>query len=483
MRKITKTIASVAVSVMVAVSMTPALPAMVTYAAETGETTEKTSPIAQDIFDKLVAEGSTYSEGNKDLAKYGKFHFKAVLNGNRITVSFVPDSEDYNKYKQDCFYDYDEESGCIVCNATEDDTNTLWIFSYYIVDAVADHLGMDSEVLRAYLTAVEATQEKDDVLTSEYYNYSAPDEHGIRTISLYAKSEYDKNIVSKVIEEAYFTPETLETLEVSALTSENTSQYCNLGKYHLYVDGNKNDVTITLSEYNGISEQGIESLKNIINAFQPEGYEDFIANYKGTPSELADSSEAWKVVVPDADLIPEAFKQLNEGTNFVQVTFATPYFWDGEEVSLKAGETQYLFLNNGQVSKWESSNKKVATISDNGTVTGLKKGTATITATLDNGEKLSIKVNVTTNPTIKVNGKKFSKTKTYTVKKGKSLTVKINGKAADVKNAYSSSNKKVAKVTSKKTATTVKIKGVKKGKATVTVKVNGVSFKIKVKVK
>lgn len=80
-------------------------------------------------------------------------------------------------------------------------------------------------------------------------------------------------------------------------------------------------------------------------------------------------------------------------------------------------------------------------------------------------------------------GNAYKSSKTYSVNKGKTLTVKITGKASAVKNKYSSSKSKIAKVISKDSAATAKIKGLKKGSAKVTIKVNGVAFKIKVKVK
>ncbi len=153
-----------------------------------------------------------------------------------------------------------------------------------------------------------------------------------------------------------------------------------------------------------------------------------------------------------------------------------------KSVSLKAGKTKKITVKNAAVTKWSTSNKKVALVK-NGTVYALKKGSATITAKTLQGKKLTCKVKVTTNPTIKVNGKKFKASTRYTVKKGKTIKVTITGKSSAVKNAYSSTKKKIAKVISKTTAKTVKIKGYKKGGATVTIKVNGVAFKVKVKVK
>ena len=141
--------------------------------------------------------------------------------------------------------------------------------------------------------------------------------------------------------------------------------------------------------------------------------------------------------------------------------------------SLNAGKTVTLKVTNGTVKSWTSGNKAVATVSAKGVVTALKKGTATITATLKDGKKLTCKVTVKTSP-------KFSKS-SVTVKKNKTVSVKITGKASTVKNVYT--NTKIAKITSKNTATTLKVKGLKKGSTTLKVKVNGVVLKLKVKVK
>ena len=71
------------------------------------------------------------------------------------------------------------------------------------------------------------------------------------------------------------------------------------------------------------------------------------------------------------------------------------------------------------------------------------------------------------------------KKSSYTVKKGKKVTIKVTVTNANGKKVtYKSANKKIATVTSKGV-----VKGIKKGKTTITVKCNGVSKKIKVTVK
>ena len=142
-------------------------------------------------------------------------------------------------------------------------------------------------------------------------------------------------------------------------------------------------------------------------------------------------------------------------------------------VSLKAGQTSTITVQNKGNNKftYKSLNSKVATVK-NGKVTALKKGKANITVTIGK-TKLTYKVSVTTSP-------KLSK-KSVSVKKGKTVTVKITGKASGVNNKYT--NTKFAKIKSKKSAKSLKIQGLKKGKTTLKIKVNGVVLKLKVTVK
>lgn len=139
---------------------------------------------------------------------------------------------------------------------------------------------------------------------------------------------------------------------------------------------------------------------------------------------------------------------------------------------LNPGTTFTLKVTDGRVKSFKSSNSKIAKVASNGKVTALTKGNATITVTLTNGEKLTCKINVKSNPTIKPTS--------ITVKKGKTKTVKITGKAAAINNTYY--NTKVAKVTSSKSAKSIKVRGLKKGSTTLKIKVNGKKLNLKVKV-
>ena len=71
---------------------------------------------------------------------------------------------------------------------------------------------------------------------------------------------------------------------------------------------------------------------------------------------------------------------------------------------------------------WKSSNKKIATVSSKGVVTGKKKGTVKITVTTADGKKTASCTVMVKDP-VKVKSVKLNKTKA-TVKKGKTLKLK-----------------------------------------------------------
>lgn len=130
------------------------------------------------------------------------------------------------------------------------------------------------------------------------------------------------------------------------------------------------------------------------------------------------------------------------------------------------------------VVSWTTSDKKIATISGTGKITGKKKGKATITATLASGLKLSTTVNVqkgtvkTTSITVN------SKNVTLQAKQKYLIRTTVAPLTSQQKLIYTTSAKKIAKVDKKG-----QITALKKGKATITVKSGSKKVKIRVTVK
>ncbi len=113
------------------------------------------------------------------------------------------------------------------------------------------------------------------------------------------------------------------------------------------------------------------------------------------------------------------FERMTAGGYNIALTFDadTPYAIFGAQskpaasisssnIILTKGFSQKLSVTNGTVSKWTSSNSKVAAVDKNGKVTGKSAGAATITATTTDGQLLncsvSVKANAYTEPALTV---------------------------------------------------------------------------------
>lgn len=145
-------------------------------------------------------------------------------------------------------------------------------------------------------------------------------------------------------------------------------------------------------------------------------------------------------------------------TKVCQVTVGYPVTkveLNHKELTVKKGKTKKLKVTMtptyaaDKELKWTSSNKKVATVDENGRVKGLKKGKTTITAKATDGSKKSSKCRVTVGTPVK--SVKLSKT-ALSLKKGEKTKLKAtvrNKKASNKKLRWKSSNKRVAVVNSK----------------------------------
>ena len=140
-------------------------------------------------------------------------------------------------------------------------------------------------------------------------------------------------------------------------------------------------------------------------------------------------------------------------------------------VKLKKGQKQKIHayiqpLTTEDKLTFTSSNKNVATVSKDGTITAKKAGKANITVKAGK-KKVTVKVTVQAPAPTGINGVPATKT----LKKGKSFTIKpkLTPSGAEAKITYSSSNKKVATVNAKGKVTA---KG--KGTAVITVKAGSI---------
>lgn len=205
---------------------------------------------------------------------------------------------------------------------------------------------------------------------------------------------------------------------------------------------------------------------NMYSAYNPCGY----CVYKNGKVYSIKTAVDSKII--DVETLAKAIPNTTKIEEPTKPVVKTPKI-SATKVNLKSGQTKTLKVTNGTVKTWSTSSKKIATVSK-GKVVALTKGKVRITATLTNGKKLTCYVTVTTSP-------KLSRT-TLNLKKGKTATVKLTGKVANINNKYY--NTKVAKIVSKANATSIKVKALKKGTTTLKIRVNGVNvLRLKVKVK
>lgn len=152
----------------------------------------------------------------------------------------------------------------------------------------------------------------------------------------------------------------------------------------------------------------------------------------------------------------------------VSVTPASSTITVGKTLALTANIIPTNAANKGV--KWTSSDPSVATVSENGVVTGVKAGTATITVTTDDGGKTATsKITVSAE---KVSGESVTgvtlSPASATVAVGKSVTLSPNVLPSNASNkqvTWTSSDPSVATVSANGV-----VKGIKPGTATITVR-------------
>ncbi len=158
-----------------------------------------------------------------------------------------------------------------------------------------------------------------------------------------------------------------------------------------------------------------------------------------------------------------AYKYAKSNHNKIKVL--GPYFKENE-ITIYEDVTKTLkVLNSSKVSNWKSSDKNVVKVSQNGVITPVAKGKATVTAIAD-GEKVSCVVTVKN---------LFISKKNATVTVGKEVKLYVND--ASSKPVWKTSNSKVAAISKDGVVT-----GKKVGSATITAVIKGKKYSSKIKV-
>ncbi len=206
-----------------------------------------------------------------------------------------------------------------------------------------------------------------------------------------------------------------------------------------------------------------------------------------TPTETPEIFGPWTTLSPATVFAPETQQRTSNKGNTEARTVGsklTPTLKvNVKSIKLKVKQftskvTVTGLANGDSIKSWTSSNKKIVSVNNKGTVKGLKAGKAKISVTLASGKKQAISVTVqkTTVKTEKITGLKSK----INLKKGKKLTLKpvLTPITSQESITYTTSNKKIVTVSKKGV-----IAGKKKGTAKITVKSGSKKYVIKVTVK
>ena len=166
----------------------------------------------------------------------------------------------------------------------------------------------------------------------------------------------------------------------------------------------------------------------------------------------------------------------NDQLDKVKTNTVAKTVYTGKTSKLVVSVPATLYKNEDVVISYTSSDRKVATISDQGVITGVKPGTATITTTVtykDSYTKEYVTTVTVKNPFIKL----FKKT--ASIKAGKSYTFGAKGYGTGAGVTFSTSDSSIAVINTK----TGKLTAKKAGTVYVIVKSGSLSLKYKVTIK
>ncbi len=366
------------------------------------------------------AEGIPVEDISEDVISY------------KVTSVTIPDSVKYIDYY--AFYVSDEDDRYVPSKATITGGENAFIYNYRELneDGIRFYIGRDGEATVVGYYGFNPTLN----IPATY--------KGLPVTSIGSlDSEYNTNFVKNVIVPSSVKYIYNDSFEIFS-NLESVTLPCSLENTFFYV-------------WNSAEKKYVK-MENIIKS-HTEVTDEAVAptTTKTGLTEGSHCSVCGTVITPQ-QVVPKLTSLSLEKSS------ATVYVKGTTQINAKVA-------NSSAKTTYTSSDTKVATVSSTGKVTAKKAGKATITVT-NNG--------VSKKFTVDVKNPKLSK-KTVTVKKNKTVKVKIIGKIKGVNNKYT--NTKFAKITSKKSASTLTIKGLKKGNTTLKINVSGITLRLKVKVK
>jgi len=252
------------------------------------------------IYDALLAEGSDYSQAKAITVEYSpdtKYEEKLEDDGFTITVS----GDEYSSGT----WRFTREGDALTTTISNDGMQGVMVI--YVVKAVADYLGMNGSLTMGYVNGLSMLDLSSDDFAMIPDEAAGTTDVRVNIAGPWAMKELDQMVIDD------------RSLFYGALTEESTSMAANIGKVMMIANGNENDVTILLGECGELDDVALQSLINVVGLLQPEGWENFTANY----TQLADAqAEGYEVKLNvDTETVGGIIDDAPEGYSFAVAHF------------------------------------------------------------------------------------------------------------------------------------------------------------------
>ena len=252
------------------------------------------------VYDALLAEGSDYIQAKAITVEYSpetKYEEKLEDDGFTITVS----GDEYSSGN----WRFTRDGDALTTTISNDGMQSVMVI--YVVKAVADYLGMNGSLTMGYVNGLSMLDLSSDDFAMTPDEAAGTTDVRINIAGPWAMKELDQMVIDD------------RSLFYGALTEESASMAANIGKVMMIANGNENDVTILLGECGELDDVALKSLRNVVGILQPEGWEDFTANY----IQLVDAqAEGYEVALNvDTQTVGEIIDDAPEGYSFAVAHF------------------------------------------------------------------------------------------------------------------------------------------------------------------
>ena len=275
-------------------------------AKQTSETVSESAPADADqgslksVLDELVKDGSGYSDYK---SYYPTAEFTEKIDGDKIMITAKGEGE----YDPNGIWEYVQDGDYITYHNSDASDYTGSMIFMYVIDAVADSLGMNSKLLTGYLNGLSALN-----IESDYYKETI-NEDGTSELKLYMAAPFEM----KELDQMYVTEELLADSE--PLTNEFTSRANSVGKISILSNGSKSSLKILVKEYEALDELAVKSVVNTVNKYQPDGYEKFAESF--TAFEDVTTDDYMVVANADDAAVLDIVEEKDDGYAYAIVTF------------------------------------------------------------------------------------------------------------------------------------------------------------------